>query len=615
MKDTEVKAENSYEEQINICLSAGALDEARRLCEEWIQTGQEGIEKYIYEAEILYQMGEEQKSDRLILETLQKDCNNYELYLMRAQHRQAAGDAEHASILYQLALFLCTDNQDRQIIADMAENCGTGEEISSYRLGVALEDVIRDRIRMGEVHKTSEFLGKYLFHDDQELGRIFLTENNLLLYMQLEVTLCNENTGREHDKSAVYRFDLATFKQHYTNLKFYIRRVWFGLPESMRALCSYMEKHDISVDMLVVVTKYSVPDWLFSDMLIKLHDGLVEEKAISEEQIQLLENYAAFDHQYGKKYAGYIFWTEQFTKCEDNQLQITHLNYKEQKESVEVEHKKDSKKMAFIFCSNDKLYSEEVIIYLRHLIIPKGWTAEVLVVWNAPGMAAAYNYAMNRSNAKYKTYMHHDTFLIHPAFIQDVVAMMQQENAPAMLGIAGCEKLEADAVWWKADRDGLCMTCYQEAILTMLASNSLAEALSDKNGNKESNRKGNKEGNREGNKEDNREGNKEDQESAVKRAKFEKYQKQGYAPVQSLDGILLVTKEDIRWREDLFDGWHFYDISQGLEFARNGLQIGCIVDTDMWVLHETTMRKDPKDTYEKYRQIFLKEYGTDIVVK
>lgn len=44
MKDTEVKAENSYEEQINICLSAGALDEARRLCEEWIQTGQEGIE-------------------------------------------------------------------------------------------------------------------------------------------------------------------------------------------------------------------------------------------------------------------------------------------------------------------------------------------------------------------------------------------------------------------------------------------------------------------------------------------------------------------------------------------------------------------------------------------
>lgn len=299
----------------------------------------------------------------------------------------------------------------------------------------------------------------------------------------------------------------------------------------------------------------------------------------------------------------------QFAGCEDNQLQITHLDYKERKELVV--HKKNSKKMAFIFCSNDKLYSEEVITYLRHLIIPKGWTAEVLVVWNAPGMAAAYNYAMDRSDAKYKTYMHHDTFLIHPAFIQDVVAMMQQKNAPAMLGIAGCEKLEADAVWWKADRNGLWMTCYQEAILTMLASNSLAEALSDK----KSSHEGNKAGNNEGNKETNITGNKEDRESAVKKAKFEKYQKQGYVPVQSLDGILLVTKEDIRWREDLFDGWHFYDISQGLEFARNGLQIGCIVDTDMWVLHETTMRKDPMNTYEKYRQIFLKEYRKDIAIE
>ena len=36
--------------------------------------------------------------------------------------------------------------------------------------------------------------------------------------------------------------------------------------------------------------------------------------------------------------------------------------------------------------------------------------------------------------------------------------------------------------------------------------------------------------------------------------------------VAAADGLLLATQYDIDWREDLFENWHFYDISQCMEF-------------------------------------------------
>ena len=65
---------------------------------------------------------------------------------------------------------------------------------------------------------------------------------------------------------------------------------------------------------------------------------------------------------------------------------------------------------------------------------------------------------------------------------------------------------------------------------------------------------------------------------------------------------------DIYWREDLFDNWHFYDISQTYEFRKHGLRTVFLNDTDITLLHELSTKPSPVDYYEKYRQIFLNNY-------
>ena len=77
---------------------------------------------------------------------------------------------------------------------------------------------------------------------------------------------------------------------------------------------------------------------------------------------------------------------------------------------------------------------------------------------------------------------------------------------------------------------------------------------------------------------------------------------------EAIDGVFIATAKDVFWREDLFDGWHFYDISQGYEFRKCGYETAFYMDSRIWALHETTMRKDPHDAYEKYRKIFQREY-------
>ncbi len=44
--------------------------------------------------------------------------------------------------------------------------------------------------------------------------------------------------------------------------------------------------------------------------------------------------------------------------------------------------------------------------------------------------------------------------------------------------------------------------------------------------------------------------------------------KNDYEQVRVIDGLIMVTQYDLPWREDLFLGWHFYDVSQCLEFLK-----------------------------------------------
>ncbi|MGL4911649.1 MAG: glycosyltransferase, partial [Romboutsia sp.] len=79
-----------------------------------------------------------------------------------------------------------------------------------------------------------------------------------------------------------------------------------------------------------------------------------------------------------------------------------------------------------------------------------------------------------------------------------------------------------------------------------------------------------------------------------------------YQTVDAIDGLIMITQYDIKWREDIFDGWHFYDISQCFEFKKEGYKIVVPNQKKPWCIH--TRNKTPIHIFEKYRERFVLNY-------
>ena len=87
----------------------------------------------------------------------------------------------------------------------------------------------------------------------------------------------------------------------------------------------------------------------------------------------------------------------------------------------------------------------------------------------------------------------------------------------------------------------------------------------------------------------------------------------GYTEVEAIDGMLMVTQYDVRWREDLDLGWDFYDLSQSLEYRRQGYHVGIPFQTTPWCMHDCgyTFLNDAKgwnNILKEYREFFSEKY-------
>ena len=95
---------------------------------------------------------------------------------------------------------------------------------------------------------------------------------------------------------------------------------------------------------------------------------------------------------------------------------------------------KNDKKFSFIICSNNKQYETECIRYINALNIPDGYSIEIIVVHNARSMTSGYNAAMLSSDAKYKIYLHHDTFIINKNILFDILEQFKYSSV-GMIGV------------------------------------------------------------------------------------------------------------------------------------------------------------------------------------
>ncbi|MBP2629034.1 MAG: glycosyl transferase, group 2 family [Firmicutes bacterium] len=219
--------------------------------------------------------------------------------------------------------------------------------------------------------------------------------------------------------------------------------------------------------------------------------------------------------------------------------------------------------ICFIICSNNVDLCKKAQGYIRKLIIPEGFNITCVVVNNANSITSAYNDAMNSSEAKFKVYLHQDTFIINVNFINDIIAVFNKYPQIGMIGLAGAKKIASNGVWWKSvQKYGKVLESSVTGRIELL---SFDEVYND------------------------------------------------FENVEAIDGFIMITQYDVRWREELFNGWHFYDISQSIEFLRAGYEVCIPRQNSPWCIHACGAVNLEK-SYEKYRNIFLKEYMLNGVV-
>lgn len=215
----------------------------------------------------------------------------------------------------------------------------------------------------------------------------------------------------------------------------------------------------------------------------------------------------------------------------------------------------DDKKIAFITCVNDEIKYAECRFYLDQLNIPADYKMDVISIREAPSMAAGYNAAMRDSDAKYKIYLHQDVFIKNSSFLLDIVKVFSSNEWIGMLGMIG-KRTEGETAleMMKWDTGSI---IYDYQIMEW------------------------------------------------------RTEKKGFTEASVIDGLLIATQYDIPWREDVFDGWDFYDFSQCMEFKKKGYKIVVPQQNTPWCCHDAVCSKLTEyfDYYERYLQEYAEETG------
>lgn len=212
-------------------------------------------------------------------------------------------------------------------------------------------------------------------------------------------------------------------------------------------------------------------------------------------------------------------------------------------------------KICFIICSNDERYLRECLYYINRLEIPEGYEIDVISVWEAKSMTSGYNEGMQATDAKYKIYLHQDVFIVYRKFLYSLLKIFKSDCSIGMIGMVGAPKISVSGVMWFGHREG-----------QLYGYNRLER-------------------------------------------EYDSYEYQladGLHEVDAVDGLLIATSTDIPWREDKFDGWDFYDVSQSLEFKKANYKVVVPEQLCPWCKHDDGVVN--LINYNKYRKKCMEEY-------
>ncbi len=217
----------------------------------------------------------------------------------------------------------------------------------------------------------------------------------------------------------------------------------------------------------------------------------------------------------------------------------------------------NDRKICFILCVNNEMFMNECFLYLQRLIIPDGYEVEVLSIKDAESMCGGYNEGMNASDAKYKIYLHQDTFIVDRYFLLEMVDIFSSDPEIGMIGAVGTTHMPESGCMWDGPR---VWGIYEEGLT--------------------------------------------DTDACDRYCTMGQYK---LTPVEAIDGLLMATQYDIPWREDLFKDFDFYDASQSMEFIKSGMKVVVPEMKKPICVHDDGVILGLLN-YDNYRKIYVSEY-------
>ncbi len=216
-----------------------------------------------------------------------------------------------------------------------------------------------------------------------------------------------------------------------------------------------------------------------------------------------------------------------------------------------------NKILCFVTCVNNEIMYEECLYYISRLKVPGGYRIITKAVRDAESMASGYNTALNENEEEPNIiiYLHQDVCILNPYFLFEIIRIFDEENNIGMIGMIGSPVLPPDGIMWNGKRTGNLYSVQPDNLHYIRPA---------------------------------------------------EYSKKEYEIVEAVDGFLMVTNRSIRWREDIFDGWDFYDISQCAEYRNRGLKIVVPMQDSPWAAHDDGIINIYD--YNKYRKLYLNEY-------
>jgi hypothetical protein len=217
-------------------------------------------------------------------------------------------------------------------------------------------------------------------------------------------------------------------------------------------------------------------------------------------------------------------------------------------------------KICFISCVNNEPQYLQCLEHINKLAVPEGVVRETVAIRDANSITSGYNLAMQKSNAKIKVYLHQDTWIVNHNFISDIREIFFKNPQIGLIGVVGAATLPITGIWSKSRwKYGQIIDSARDNIL--------------------------------------------------KAYHFRPIETE-FQIVKCVDGLIMITQYDLPWRQDIFDGWHFYDASQCLEFNRAGYLVCVPQQLNPWCIHNCGQLNFAN--YDKYRYLFLKEYSKDL---